>query len=65
MVNLKSASFIVIMLLHEGLTHIHSQKSLGCFLVRVSLQAYFLKISADRTANETTEDVFVTFKVIQ
>ena len=25
-VNLKSASFIVIMLLHEGLTHIHSQK---------------------------------------
>ena len=25
-VNLKSASFIVIMLLHEGLAHIHSQK---------------------------------------
>ena len=25
MVNLKSASFIVIMLLHEGLTHIQSQ----------------------------------------
>ena len=25
-VNLKSASFVVIMLLHEGLTHIHSQK---------------------------------------
>ena len=33
--NLKSASFVVIMLLHEGLTHIHSQKkkkkSLGFF----------------------------------
>ena len=26
MVNLKSASFVVIMLLHEGLTHKHSQK---------------------------------------
>ena len=25
-VNLKSASFVVIMLLHEGLTHIHSHK---------------------------------------
>ena len=25
-VNLKSASFIVIMLLHEGLTHKHSQR---------------------------------------
>ena len=25
-VNLKSASFLVIMLLHEGLTHIHLQK---------------------------------------
>ena len=24
-VNLKSASFVVIMLLHEGLTHMHSQ----------------------------------------
>ena len=29
---LKSASFVVIMLLHEGLTHIQSQISLGCFL---------------------------------
>ena len=37
-VNLKSASFFVIMLLHEGLTHIQSQKSLGCILARVSLQ---------------------------
>ena len=27
MVDLKSASFLVIMLLHEGSTHIHSQKS--------------------------------------
>ena len=26
MVNLKSASFVVIVLLHEGLTHVHSQK---------------------------------------
>ena len=25
MINLKSASFMVIMLLHEGLTHVHSQ----------------------------------------
>ena len=25
MINLKSASLVVIMLLHEGLTHIHSQ----------------------------------------
>ena len=25
-VNLKSASFAAIMLLHEGLTHVHSQK---------------------------------------
>ena len=28
-VNLKSASLIVIMLLHKGLTHVHSQISLG------------------------------------
>ena len=27
-VNLKSAPFVLIMLLHEGLTHIHSQKKL-------------------------------------
>ena len=26
LVNLKSASFVVIMLLHKGFTHIHSQK---------------------------------------
>ena len=32
MVNLKSASFVIIMLLQEGLTHTHSQQSLGCFL---------------------------------
>ena len=36
-VNLKSASFVVIMFLHEGLTHIHSQKSLSCIWARVSL----------------------------
>ena len=37
-VNLKSASFIAIMLLHKGLTHMHSQKkSLSCILARVSL----------------------------
>ena len=29
-VNLKSASFVVIMLLHEGLTHILRKKSLNC-----------------------------------
>ena len=34
---LKSASFVVIMLLHKGLTPIHSQKSLGCIWARVSL----------------------------
>ena len=37
-VNLESASFVVIMLLHEGLTHIQSQKRLGCILARVLLQ---------------------------
>ena len=35
-VNLKSATFVVIMLSHEGLTDVQSQ-SLGCYLVRVSL----------------------------
>ena len=30
-VNLKSASFIVIMLLHEGLTHIQSQTALVAY----------------------------------
>ena len=35
-VNLKIASFVIIMLLHKGLTHIHSQKSLGCILARVN-----------------------------
>ena len=29
MVNLKSASFVLIMLLQEGLSHIHSQKKPG------------------------------------
>ena len=37
-VNLKSASIVVIMLLHKGLTHIQSQVSLGYFLVSVSLK---------------------------
>ena len=41
MVNLKSATFIIIMLLHKGLTHMHSgtyiHTGLGCFLARVSL----------------------------
>ena len=35
---IKSATFVVIVLSHEGLTHIHSQKkNLGCILARVSL----------------------------
>ena len=48
MVHLKSASFVVIMLLHKGLTHILSQKSLSYILARVSLQVtfvYFLPLS--------------------
>ena len=37
-VNLKSASFVAIMLFHKGLTHIHSQKkSLACILAQVLL----------------------------
>ena len=31
------ASFVIIMLLREGLTHTFTKKSLGCILVRVSL----------------------------
>ena len=48
MVHLKSASFVVIMLLHKGLTLIQSQKSLSYILARVSLQVtfvYFLPLS--------------------
>ena len=37
MVNLKSASFVVILLLHEGLTHIQSQIKPGLLLPRASL----------------------------
>ena len=37
MVNLISDSFVVIILLHEGLTHIHSQKKPSCILARVLL----------------------------
>ena len=42
-VNLKSASFAIIRLLHEGLTHIHSQKKPRLhfgesFTLKVSLQ---------------------------
>ena len=37
-VNLKSASFVVVMLFHEGLSHIYiHKKSLGRILARVSL----------------------------
>ena len=38
-VKLKSASFIVIMLLHKGLTHIQSQIKPGCFLVSFNLSS--------------------------
>ena len=41
MVNLKSASFVVIMLLHEGLIHIQSQKKPR--LQRVSLEINFMQ----------------------
>ena len=36
-VNLKKASFVVIMLLDEGLTHIQSQIKPGCILARALL----------------------------
>ena len=42
-VNLKSASFYIIMRLHEGLTHIHSQKSLGCILASFTLTDFLRK----------------------
>ena len=52
MINLTSASFVVIMLLHKGLTRIHLQKSLSCILARVSLEdLYFCWMPAAIQSN--------------
>ena len=58
-VNLKSASFIVIMLSHEGLTHIHSQIK-PRLLFGESFTLKMISLFA-ATAPETTENMLNIF----
>ena len=76
MINLKSASFVVIMLLHEGLTHIQSQikprllfgESFALMLTYVALkilQAVSLELSMKSTVTSNTGvTVFFPFSFI-
>ena len=56
MVNLKSASFVVIILLHEGLTHIHLQKKSFTLILKINqcLQLIYLSLEMKHTGYNQT-----------